>query len=103
MTIAVDMSNYTSQLTPAALEGLRNAGVAHVIVQAIEPPPGYPAGQTRQQVEACLAAGFTVDAYIWLWFDLDTADIRRKLDLLDGLNIRQLWLDVEDTAAIKYD
>jgi hypothetical protein len=101
--LAVDMSNYTSELTPTALEGLRSAGVGHVIIQAIDPPPGYPVGRTRAQVQACIDAGLTVDAYVWLWFDLDIADVRRKLRLLDGLSIRQLWLDVEDTAAVKYD
>jgi len=101
--LAVDMSNYTSQLTSAALEGLKSAGVGHVIIQAIDPPAGYPAGRTREQVQACLAAGLTVDAYVWLWFDLDLSDVQRKLRLLDGLSIRQVWLDVEDTAAVKYD
>src|ERR1051325_5474721 len=101
--LAVDMSNYTSPLTPAALDGLKSAGVGHVIIQAIDPPPGYPVGRTRAQIQACLDAGLTVDAYVWLWFDLDVADIQRKLHLLDGLPIHQLWLDVEDTAAVKYD
>lgn len=97
------MSNFTDRLTPTGLQALKDAGVGHVIVQAVDPPPGYPAGRTREQVQACLDAGLTVDAYVWLWFDLDAADVRRKLHLLDGLDIRQLWLDVEDTAALKYD
>jgi hypothetical protein len=101
--LAVDMSNYTSPLTPAALDGLKSAGVGHIIIQAIDPPPAYPVGRTRQQIQACLDAGLTVDAYIWLWFDRDIGDIQHKLSLLDGLPIRQLWLDVEDTAAVKYD
>lgn len=101
--LAVDISNYTDPLTPAAIEGLKSAGVQHVIVQSIDPPPGYPKGRTREQILACQAAGLTVDAYIWLWFDLDVNDITRKLKLLDGLQIRQLWLDVEDTASVKYD
>src|SRR5437762_3178235 len=101
--LAVDMSNFTDPLTAAAIQGLKDAGVEHVIVQAIDPPPAYPAGRTREQVQACLDAGLSVDAYVWLWFDLDVADIQRKLALLDGLQIRQLWLDVEDTASINYD
>lgn len=101
--LAVDFSNYTSPLTPENLQALKDAGVELVIVQAIDPPAGYPPGVTRQQIQACLDAGLTVDAYIWLWFDLDTSDIEHKLSLLDGLPIRQLWLDVEDTAAVKYD
>jgi hypothetical protein len=103
MTLAVDISNYTSLLTPAALGGLKSEGVSHVIVQAVDPPAPFPPGRTRDQIQACLNAGLTVDAYIWLWFDLDPSDIQRKLQLLDGLNIRQLWLDVEDTAASQYN
>jgi hypothetical protein len=101
--LAVDMSNYTDPLTAATIQQLKDAGVGHVIIQAVDPPPGYPAGRTRAQIQACIDAGLTVDAYIWMWFDLDTADIQRKLGLLDGLAVHQLWLDVEDTAAIKYD
>jgi Glycosyl hydrolases family 25 len=101
--LAVDISNYTDPLTPTAVEGLKGAGVGHVIVQAIDPPPSYPVGRTRQQIQLCQSAGLTVDAYVWLWFDLDIRDIQYKLSLLDGLPIRQLWLDVEDTASIKYD
>ena len=103
MPLAVDISNYTSALTPAALEGLKSEGVNHVIVQAVDPPAPFPPGRTRDQIQACQAAGLTVDAYIWLWFDLDPSDIQHKLQLLDGLAIRQLWLDVEDTAASRYD
>jgi Glycosyl hydrolases family 25 len=101
--LAVDISNYTTPLTSAAVDGLKAAGVSHVIVQAIDPPPGYPPGQTREQIQLCQAAGLSVDAYVWLWFDLEINDIQHKLQLLDGLSIRQLWLDVEDTASIKYD
>jgi hypothetical protein len=100
--LAVDMSNFTDPLSPAAIQGLMAAGIGHVIVQAIDPPPNYPRGRTRAQIQACLDAGLTVDAYVWLWFDLDANDIHRKLHLLDGLNVRQLWLDVEDTAAVNY-
>lgn len=103
MTLAVDVSNYTDPLTPQSVENLKAAGVEMVIAQAIDPPPGYPAGCTRQQIETCLAAGLHVDAYIWLWFDLDARDIERKLALLDGLAVRQLWLDVEDQSAARFD
>lgn len=103
MTLAVDCSNFTDPLTPDAVQALKAAGVEVVIVQAVDPPPGFPAGVTRNQIQACLDGGLTVDAYVWLWFDLDVTDTQRKLGLLSGLTIRQLWLDVEDTAAVKYD
>ncbi len=95
--LAVDMSNWTDALTPANLQGLKDAGVTHAIVQAVDAPTPFPPTRTRDQVQAW------VDAYVWLWFDLGPDDISRKLALLDGLAIRKLWLDVEDTAAVKYD
>lgn len=101
--IAIDISNYTDPLTPAALEAWKAAGVGLVIVQAIDPPAGFPAGRTRDQIQACLDAGLPVDAYVFLWFDLDVSDIQHKLSLLGGLPIRRLWLDVEDESAARYD
>lgn len=100
--LAVDASNYTAPMTPELLAGWKAEGVGLVIVQAVNPPAGYPPGVTRQQIQACLDAGFVVDAYVWLWFDADISDIIQKLALLSGLNVRRLWLDVEDTAASKY-
>jgi hypothetical protein len=102
-TLAKDLSNYTVALTPELLEGWKAQGFTHAIIQAVDPPPGYPAGRTREQIQQCLDAGLTVDAYVWLWFALGVADIQRKLSLLDGLPIRQIWLDVEDQAAADYD
>lgn len=101
---AVDVSNYTDALTTARLTVWRDVhDVGLVIAQAVDPPPGYPPTQTRQQLQVCASAGMPVDAYVWLWFDLPLEDIRRKLALLDGSNVRRLWLDVEDAAAGKYD
>lgn len=102
MIKSFDCSNYTSQLTSTNLQAALADGFSHAIVQSIDPPAGYPPGVTRQQIIACLNAGLTVDAYLWLWMDLDVNDIHRKLDLLSGLGVRQLWLDVEDLAANKY-
>jgi len=101
--LAVDVSNYTTPLTPDALAQWQQAGVGLVIVQAIDPPPGFPTGETRAQLQACKDAGLPVDAYVWLWFDLDGSDIAHKLSMLDGFNVRRIWLDVEDTAAQKYN
>jgi hypothetical protein len=100
--LAIDVSNYSSDFTPENLAALKDAGVGLVIVQSIDPPAGYPAGKTRAQIEACLAAGLAVDGYVYLWFDLGVDDMKRKLALLDGLPIRQLWLDVEDESAARY-
>lgn len=101
--LAVDVSNYSDALTAENVEALKAADVGLVIAQAVDPPTPYPPTKTRDQIQTCLDAGMPVDAYVWLWFDLDASDIQHKLSLLDGLSIRQLWLDVEDTAASKYD
>lgn len=99
MTIGIDVSNYTSALTPVALNTWKAAGVGLVIVQAIDPPPGYPVGETAQQCQAVVDAGdLALDAYLYLWFGEAEAAWRRKLALLDGFPIRRLWLDVEDTT-----
>ena len=99
----VDISNYSGPLTTTQANGLKAAGVELAIVQAIDPLPPYPPGCTRQQIEKLLEAGIVVDAYVYLWFDLGLGDIQRKLGLLNGLQVRRLWLDVEDLAARKYD
>ena len=97
--LAVDVSNYTGPLNAAQLAAWKRDGIELVIVQAIDPPAGYPPGCTVQQIQACQAAGLDVEAYVFLWFGLGTSDIQAKLGLLDGLGIRRVWLDVEDTGA----
>jgi hypothetical protein len=99
----IDVSNYSGALDDAQVAGLRAVGVELGIVQSLEPPAGYPQGVTRQQIQALLDGGIAVDAYVWLWFAFDVDDIERKCALLDGLPIRQMWLDVEDQAAVQYD
>lgn len=102
-TLAVDLSNYSDPLTPAAVQALKDAGVELAICQAVDPPAPFPPTKTRAQIQACLEGGLQVDVYVWLWFDLTEQDIRNKMLLVADLPIRQVWLDVEDTAAIKYD
>lgn len=76
--------------------------VGRVIVQAVDPPPGYPPTMTRQQIEACAAAGMPTDVYMYLWSrGNQRLDMLAKLGLLVGLeqHVGRLWLDVEDTAG----
>lgn len=103
--LAVDCSNWTGPLSAGSLQAWKTSGVGLVIVQSIDPPTGYPAGVTVQQIQAGLDAGLLVDAYVWLWFDATIDDIHRKTELLLPFAgaLRQLWLDVEDTAARGYD
>jgi GH25 family lysozyme M1 (1,4-beta-N-acetylmuramidase) len=102
----VDVSNYTSPLSPAALAEWRDVhDIGLVIVQAINPPSNFPTGKTRQQIEMCAQAGIATDAYVFLWTAAGPADIGAKLATLNGLehHVRKLWLDVEDTAGASID
>lgn len=98
-TFAVDVSNYTGPLSDAQLAVWKRDGVGLVIVQSIDPPPGYPPGCTVEQILAAQHAGLNVEAYVFLWFGLGVPDIQAKLDLLYALGIERVWLDVEDTSA----
>lgn len=104
-TLGLDLSNYTTPLSADAVAQFKQAGIELAIIQSISPPPGYPSGQTQQQLTLCYAGGLAVDAYLFFWFDADLTDINNKLALITPYagQIRQLWLDVEDTAAIKYN
>lgn len=101
------MSNYTDTLTPQSLQSWRDLfDVGLVIVQAIDPPAGYPHGVTRDQIESCAAAGMPTDVYLYLWTQSNVeADMRAKLALLVGLenHVGRLWLDAEDTTGASVD
>jgi hypothetical protein len=99
----IDVSNYSGPLNAQQVADLQSVGIKLGIVQSLDSPPGYPAGVTRQQIQALLDGGVAADAYVWLWFDADISDIQRKLDLVRGMPIGRVWLDVEDVAAAKYD
>lgn len=86
-----------------------------VLVQAIEPPAGYPGhdfidpetgrhGYTGVQLRAAVEDGKKVGVYAWLWNGLaDTrGDILRRLGTVPAsvkLDIRP-WVDVEDTTTL---
>lgn len=89
-----------------------------VIVQALEPPPGFPGhgfidpetgkrGYTGAALRQAEADGKKVAAYVWLWFGLadTTGNIKSRLDCvpssvqLDPIGGHAVWVDVEDTTA----
>lgn len=87
---------------------------AAVVVQAIEPPFGFPGhdyvdpetgkrGYTAAALRQAQADGKKIGVYVWLWNGLaDTgADIRRRLETVPTsitLDMRP-WVDVEDTSG----
>lgn len=99
MTLAVDVSNWTRpELTADHVRAWRAAGVGLVVVQAVDPPPGYPRGVTREQLDAARNGGVVVDAYVYLWFGNPSVSLRNLL-LLDGERVRRVWLDIEDAEG----
>lgn len=71
-----------------------------VIVQAVNPPPGYPPGVTHQQLDTLIAHGkMAIDAYVYLWHGA-LGVTERNARLLDGYQpwLRNYWLDVEDAG-----
>ena len=103
MTLAVDISNYTGPITADNVNAWRDAGVGLVIVQAVDPPAGYPDGCTQQQLQTLNQAGMPAEAYVFFWFDSDPGHVDHALSLLEGVTVRRVWLDLEDVAARNYD
>ena len=93
MTLAVDLSNYTTGFDAAAL---RDAGVRRAIVQVVN--PGILTH--REQIPALLEAGIEVEAYVYQWFSGGPEFIRQRMNwALDELaaypDVRRVWLDCE--------
>lgn len=85
-----------------------------VIVQAIEPPPGFPGhdfidpetgkrGYTGVQLRAAKEDGKKVGVYVWLWNGLgDTRGniLSRLATVPDSVQLdMRVWVDVEDTSG----
>lgn len=97
--LALDVSNYTGDLSGEIVSRWREAGVGLVVVQAVDPPAPYPPGVTRQQLAACAQAGIPTDAYIYLWWSEPLDRVQERLRLLDGYDIGRVWLDIEDVQT----
>lgn len=95
-TLGCDVSNYTSELTPQALEAWKADGVGVVIVQAF--PWNYVQYQQQQrQITQCRAAGLRVEAYI---YDYLAGPGWRDACLqgLQGSGVLKVWADEEDVT-----
>lgn len=115
MTLAVDLSNYTTderlpgaylslppdkrpggRITPELVKCWRDNGFDHAIVGTQWPLIA------QHQLEVCGAGGMTLDAYHWLWFDRDyLAELGRSVDAVKAYPIRRLWIDIEDASTSK--
>lgn len=89
-TYGVDISLWSGPITDTELDCLWDEGVRHVIAGTQNPRI------TRQQLDAALEAGMTVDAYVYLHWDEDMeVQVRESVALASEYPVGRLWLDVE--------
>lgn len=93
--LGLDVSNYTGAVTAQQLTTLSNcAGMSRIIIGTQD------ASIFQQQYEAAAAAGYHIEAYVYLYNAQDwTAQVAAALALCSGKSIERLWLDIEDTTA----
>ena len=101
--LAVDISNYTNDLTKEKLSCWRSHGVGLVIVQCVNPGPPYPPGKTREQLEILTEDSMPTHGYNYLWLDESVASFLNRYNLFNGYDLSHIWIDVEDNReALNY-
>ncbi len=94
MQRALDVSNYSGVFSTEVVAGWRQLGFTHLVCGTQRP------AITRKQLEAALAGGMSIDAYVYLYWRFDVADqLRTALQTVAGLPVGWLWLDCEDAAT----
>ena len=96
LTYAIDVSNWQ----PADLGPIiAQHQPTHVVVRASTESIQHRT-IARRQVQTALAAGCTVSAYIWVYFDISpTEHTANALSVMDGLPVDLFWLDCEGESA----
>ena len=99
-TRAIDVSNYSGEISPEQARALYVVGIRRVIVQAVNER----VLTHRQQIPVLLTAGFEVEGYVYVWFSADTQFVAnrvewacREFDDFPGVT-KRMWLDCEQTA-----
>ena len=94
MSMAIDISHWTGEVTTQQMQCLARRGVRRVSVGAQR------RAVARQQLATAVAAGLEVEAYVYLYLRSDVAQrVRAALETVDGFRVRRLWLDAEDTTS----
>jgi hypothetical protein len=87
---AVDVSNWSSNISSAEVACWRDGGVEHVIVGT------QVASVARQQLQMAEFHGMSLDAYVVLYWNFDiTNQVNTALAMIEGFPVRRLWLDIE--------
>jgi GH25 family lysozyme M1 (1,4-beta-N-acetylmuramidase) len=91
---AVDVSHWSDVVTDVEVARWRDAGVRHVIAGTQN------ARITRQQLAMAYDGGMTLDAYVYIHFTVDLVEqVHRALEVVAGLAVGRLWLDLEADPA----
>ena len=88
---AVDVSHWEGVLAQREVDCFWESGVRHLIAgtQVEE--------VTRQQLDMAISRGMTVDAYVYIYWDMDiAAQVNEALRRAAGFPIGRLWIDVEE-------
>ena len=87
----VDISHWTGKINDTIAQNWKRKGVKHVIAGTQR------RNITRQQLAVCVRNGFTVDAYVYLYFRGSmTYQVQKALRTIQGFPVTRLWLDIED-------
>lgn len=97
MALLVDLSNYPGPLRGEQARGLLAEGFTGAIVQAVDPPAGYPPDVAAQQLATLRAEGVTnLQGYVVWWFGNTPDYLGPLLDTLEAGGVTTCWLDIED-------
>ena len=89
---AVDVSHWSGSGWGA--ECFVENGVTHLIAGTQNPTI------TRDQLATAVAAGMTVDAYVYLYWGFNiTTQVQSALATIEGFPVTRLWLDAENSAG----
>ncbi len=87
---ATDISFWETPMAQSQMDCFWDSGVRHVVVGTQR------ALITRQQLEMAVSRGMTVDAYVYLYWDMDIAQqVETAFTRAEGFPIGTMWLDIE--------
>ena len=88
---AIDISNWSGEVTEAQFKAARLAGCSRVIVALNNLP------LAQRQLRNAVAAGLETQVYIYYYFAQNVADRTRScLAAIEGLPVKRVWIDCED-------
>ncbi|MCZ6916527.1 MAG: GH25 family lysozyme, partial [Gemmatimonadetes bacterium] len=87
---AVDVSFWAGFLAESEVACWYDSGVRHAIIGT------QSSSFTQQQLGLAVDAGLSVDAYVYLYWNVDmTAQVRTALNTIASYPVQRLWLDAE--------